>query len=93
MPVFGPGLELRSEDLDKYLGVYSDPGFPLKVTISKQGNLLFGQASGQSSFPLEAYEKDKFKFDQAMLKLDFIPVENKMILRQSGQVFELNRED
>jgi len=93
LPEFKPGLELSSEDLDKYLGVYSSPTFPLKVTITKQGNNLIGQATGQPSFPLEAYEPNKFKFDQAMLKLDFLPEENKMILKQGGGEYELTRED
>ena len=85
-------LILQSGDLDKYLGVYSSPDFPLKVTITKKENVLVGQATGQPSFPLEAYETDKFKFDQAGLKLEFIPADNKMMLRQGGGEFELKRE-
>jgi hypothetical protein len=83
---------LTSAALDKYLGVYSSPDFPLKVTITKNGNTLIGQATGQPSFPLEAFEKDKFKFDQAMLKLEFQPDESKMILKQRGGEFELKKE-
>jgi len=41
---------------------------------------------------LDAYEKDKFKFDQAMLKLEFIPGEYKMILKQGGGEIELTKE-
>ena len=92
LPDFKPALQLKPEELDKFLGVYSSPSFPLKVTITKEDNLLFGQATGQPSFPLEAYEKDKFKFDQAGLKLEFIPKDNKMILRQGGGEFELTKE-
>ncbi len=85
-------LILKSEDLDKYLGIYSSPNFPLKVTITKKENVLIGQATGQPSFPLEAYETDKFQFSQAGLKLEFIPGDNKMILRQGGGEFELTKE-
>ncbi|MGB6151536.1 MAG: serine hydrolase domain-containing protein [Pricia sp.] len=85
-------LMLKSKDLDKYLGVYSSSGFPLKVTITKKENVLMGQATGQSSFPLEAYEADKFKFDQAGLKLEFLPKDRKMILRQGGGEFKLTKE-
>jgi CubicO group peptidase (beta-lactamase class C family) len=92
LPDFKPAMELTSAALDKYLGVYSSPDFPLKVTITKNGNTLIGQATGQPSFPLEAFEKDKFKFDQAMLKLEFQPDESKMILKQRGGEFELKKE-
>ena len=91
-PVFTEALQLESEELDKYLGVYSSPTFPLKITITKKENILIGQATGQSSFPLEAYEIDKFKFDQAVLKIEFKPSEAKMILRQGGGEFELTKE-
>jgi D-alanyl-D-alanine carboxypeptidase len=93
LPEFKPSLILKSEELDKYLGVYGAEGFPVKITITKQGNSLVGQASGQSSFPMEAYEKDKFKFDQAGLTMEFLPGDQLMIFRQGGQEFELTRED
>jgi len=92
LPEFKPGLELKSEDLDQYLGIYSSSTNPLKITIFKDSTVLIAQASGQPSFPLEAYELHKFQFDHAMLKLEFITEENKMILKQGGGEFELIRE-
>jgi CubicO group peptidase (beta-lactamase class C family) len=93
LPEFTPSLILKSEELDKYLGVYGATGFPVKITITKLGNALVGQASGQASFPLEAYEKDKFRFDQAGLTMEFLPGDRLVIFRQGGQEFELTRED
>ena len=92
LPEFKEALTLTSEELDKYLGVYSSPSFPLKVIISKEGRALLAQATGQPSFALEAYETDKFKFDQALLKLEFIPEDDTMILKQGGKEYELKRE-
>lgn len=85
-------ITLKSEDLDRFLGTYSSPDFPLKLTITKDGNTLKGQGTGQPAFPLECYETNKFKFDQAQLKLDFIPEENKMILKQRGTIVEMKKE-
>ncbi len=93
LPEFEPALEVSSEDLDVYPGVYGAPDFPLKITITKKGSTLIGQATGQSVFPLEAYEKHKFKFEQAMLTMEFLPEEHKMILRQGGQTFTLIKEN
>ncbi len=85
-------ITLKSEDLDQFSGTYSSPTFPLKVTITKEGNTLRGQATGQPAFPLEAYEPNKFKFDQANLKLEFHPQENKMTLSQGGMKIEMKKE-
>lgn len=78
---------VSESDLTPYLGVYGSKEIPLKITITKNGSILMAQATGQSSFPLEATEKNKFKFDQAGVVLEFVPSENKMILKQGGGVF------
>jgi len=93
LPEFKEALKLTSEELDKYLGIYSSPDFPLKLTITKKDNILLGQGTGQPSFPLEAYDEHKFKFDQASLKVEFFPHENKLILKQGGGIFELTKEE
>jgi D-alanyl-D-alanine carboxypeptidase len=80
------------EDLDVFTGVYSSPTFPLKLRISKDGNSLQGQAVGQSAFPLERVADNIFRFDDAFLKIEFKPVEKKLILHQSNKVFVLTKE-
>jgi len=91
IPTF-KSLELKTEDLDKYLGVYASTQIPLKITITKNGNTLFGQATGQPSFPLEAVETDAFEFAQAGVRLEFKPDDKAMTLKQGGGVFEYKRE-
>lgn len=93
LPEFKPAMEVALEDMDIYQGVYGAPDFPMKITISINESGLVGQATGQSAFPLEAFGKDKFRFEPAGLTLEFNPGERKVILRQGGQVFELTRED
>lgn len=92
LPTFKPALEVTSQELDQYLGTYSTPTFPMKIMITKKDNQLMGQATGQAAFPLEAFEKDKFKFDPAQLKLEFNPKEKKMTLKQGGAVIEMTKE-
>jgi len=83
IPVFTT-YNVNSEDLDKYLGVYYSKQIALKITITKDGNTLIAQGTGQPALPLEATEKDKFKFDQAGAKFEFNPTEKTMILFQGG---------
>ncbi len=92
LPTFAPAIALKSEDLDKYLGLYSGPSLPLKITISKDGNTLIAQATGQASFALEAVEENIFVFRMAKIEMEFSPEEAKMLFRQAGKEFELARE-
>ena len=91
IPVFTT-FNVTSKDLDKYLGVYASKQMPLKITVTKDGNTLIAQATGQSSFPLEATEKDKFKFDQAGVILEFNPTVKTMILKQGGGQYTFIKE-
>ena len=83
---------VKSEDLDTYLGVYSSQQLPLKITITKNDATLTAQATGQSSFPLDAIEKDRFKFEPAGVVLEFNPEKGEMILKQGGGVFQFTRD-
>lgn len=91
IPVFST-YKLTLEDLDKYLGVYTSNQIPLKITITKDGNNLIAQGTGQPAFPLEAIDEDKFKFDQAGAKFEFNPTEKTMILFQGGGQIKFTKE-
>jgi CubicO group peptidase (beta-lactamase class C family) len=91
IPTFN-AIFLKSADLNKYLGVYSSTQIPLKITITKDSIVLIAQATGQSSFPLEATEKDKFKFDQAGIKMEFNTEKNEMTLKQGGGIYLFTKE-
>ena len=84
IPVFKT-LELPSADLDQYLGIYSSKDIPLKITVTKNDTTLMAQATGQSAFPLDASDKNIFKFDQAGIVLEFMPANKTMILKQGGK--------
>jgi len=91
IPLFST-IELQSEDLDQYLGIYSSAQLPMKITVTKNNNKLIAQATGQSSFPLEATEKDKFIFQLAGIVLEFNPSEKTMMLKQGGGQFLFTRD-
>jgi D-alanyl-D-alanine carboxypeptidase len=91
LPVFDV-YAVNPADLSKYPGVYSNPGFPLKLTISVNDGRLFGQGSGQPPFPLEATAKDEFKFDMAGIVIRFNPDSSKFDLVQGGKTISFSRE-
>ena len=91
IPVFTT-YNLTSEDFDKYLGVYASKEIPFKITITKDGNTLIAQGTGQPAFSLEATEKDKFKFDQAGAKFEFNPIDKTMTLFQGGGQIKFTKE-
>lgn len=86
-------VAVSAEVLDKYAGVYSSPGFPLKMTVTREGATLSAQATGQSAFPLEATAQDKFKFDQAGIVMEFDAAKNQMTLKQRGRETVFTKEN
>lgn len=91
IPSFAPAMEIPVEKLKDFTGTYGSETFPLEVEIFVEDETLMGQATGQPSFPLEAYEENKFQFVRAGLKMEFYPEEDKMTLLQGGNSYELLR--
>lgn len=85
-------FEVAPEILDQYTGVYASEQIPVKITVTRDKNRLIAQGTGQSSFPLEAVAKDKFKFEQAGVVMEFNPEEKTMILKQGGGMFSFRKE-
>lgn len=77
-------FEHSESELNEFLGTYSSKDMPLKITITKDQKTLLAQATGQPAFPLESTEKNKFKFDQANLKIEFNTNDKTLILNQNN---------
>jgi len=91
IPAFST-YEVSSADVDTYLGTYSSIQIPLKITITEERGTLIAQATGQPAFPLEATAKDKFKFEQAGVILEFDPAQHTMLLKQGGMQYDFVKE-
>ena len=76
------GFKVSKESLSKYVGIYSTPTFPMKITITEVNGELLAQATGQGSFPLTAKSETEFVFTPAGIKMTF--AENEMTLNQGG---------
>jgi D-alanyl-D-alanine carboxypeptidase len=57
-------ITVSAEVLDRYVGVYTIPGTPAKMTVTRDGATLYIRAGAEGSgVPLEATAEDKFKID------------------------------
>lgn len=91
IPAFNT-FEADTADLDKLVGIYASAQLPLKITVTRVNKTLIAQATGQSAFPLEATGKNVFTFEQAGVIMEFMPDENKMVLKQGGGKFEFKKD-
>ncbi len=63
-------VSVAPEILDRYVGVYElQPGF--NITITRSGQTLVGQATGQGDFPLTATSNTEFEQQQAGIRIVF----------------------
>lgn len=84
MPNFNK-VEVSEQDIKPFVGIYSHPTFPMKISFFvKDGNLM-AQATGQGAFPLEATSKNSFKFDEAGITFEFNAEKNEVRFLQMGQ--------
>ena len=84
--------QVTTEDLDKYLGVYSSNQLTLKITITKNYLNLLAKATGQNVLILQATARDKFINTNEGIILEFNPTDMTMILKQSGQIYIFRKE-
>jgi D-alanyl-D-alanine carboxypeptidase len=84
---------LTSADLDKYVGNYSSLRIPIKISVTKEGNTLIAQATGQPAFALKPLDKDKFGFALAGIVVEFRPIFGEFTLKQGGGVFPFTRDE
>ena len=77
-------FEVSTEVLDRYTGVYSIPGTPAKVTITRTDATLYFQPAGQSAVPIEATAEDKFRIEPFVV-FEFDAAKGEMAITRAGQ--------
>lgn len=88
VPVFKE-IEVNTADLDRYTGTYNSPELPIDISVFHDKGVLYAQGTDQPALPLEAYDTHKYQFEQAGVKLEFLPESNQMIFKQGGMVFKM----
>jgi len=80
------------EILTDYLGVYSAPEFPMKITVSENSGTLVLEAEGQPALPLESEGGGEFYMEEAGLSIQFNAEKTGFKLDIGGQFFDLTKE-
>lgn len=78
-------VAVSPEVLDKYVGVYSSPEVPFKLTITRDKSTLVTQPTGQPAFPLEAIAANKFKLESRGVVLEFDPAKTQLTFKRNGR--------
>ena len=93
IPTFEPVLKLSASDMLPFEGIFASSTFPMKITVSIQGEQLMGQATGQSAFPLTPLTENSFEFKAAGVKITFNDGGESMILEQAGMKIPFEKEN
>ncbi len=91
LPVFN-SYTVKPELLEMYTGTYASESIPLQITITRKGNTLMAQATGQPSFPLTPVKEDVFEFKTAGIRISFDVTAKKMVLNQGGSEYSFTKE-
>ena len=84
--------QIKNEELDQYLGIYTTNQLPIKIAITKSNLNLIAQATAQKTLTLQAIEKDKFVYRDEGIVLEFNTTNKTMLLKQNGQIFNFTKE-
>lgn len=79
-------IEVSTDILKKYEGVFSSESFPLKIAVKVVEGKLTAQATGQSSFTLDAESNNVFRFDAAKIKITFSEDGNELRIKQGEEI-------
>lgn len=92
LPTFSE-INISEEELDQFVGAYGAEGFPLTISVKREGKKLIGQATGQGAFPMQYDGDNTFSFAQSGLVMEFFPEDDLMVMKQSGMEFKLTRKE
>ncbi len=79
------------EILTDYLGDYTAPGFPMKVTAVEANGVLELHLEGEEPLPLESEGNGEFSMGEAGIKVQFNAEKTGFKLDVGGQVFEFTK--
>lgn len=89
---FSNPINLKSQDLDKFLGKYSSDQMPLIVTCTKENTKLFVETKGKV-FDLKPVSKNYFMHAPTGYFFEFNPKERQLLVKETDNVYSLKRRE
>jgi CubicO group peptidase (beta-lactamase class C family) len=83
---------VTSEMLDKYIGIYFNDKAPFKLTITKTGNTLQVQPTGQPVFDLIPTEENVFVYEKRNVVIRFNPENKTLNFKMSERIMDFTKE-
>lgn len=83
---------VTAESLEPYLGVYASEKAPFKLTVTKTGNTLQVQPTGQPVFDLTATDKDVFEYEKRKVVIRFNPEKKTLNFKMGERVLDFVKE-
>jgi CubicO group peptidase (beta-lactamase class C family) len=83
-------LNVSPDVLDRYVGIYTIPGTPARMSVTRDGGTLFIQAGGEGpGVPLEATAENKFQIGGPRATVEFDAAKGQMTIKrpQGERVF------
>ncbi len=87
---FPTAIQLKPEDLDKYLGRYSSEQMPIVVNCTKDGNKLLLETQGKV-FELEPINQNYFMHPVLGYFFEFFPDKGELQVKETDNVYYLKR--
>ncbi len=85
---------LKSEELDKYLGIYVSSAPPIRVSLTKEDTGLILETKGEI-FKLESMGNNNFynhQYGYGYYFFEFYPNEENLIIKEHGNMYTLKKE-
>jgi Peptidase family M1 domain len=88
--VFKPA-SVKPADLDRFLGEYTSTALPIKITLTREGQVLIADVTGQGKINFTQTGVNTFEFAEAGAVIEFTPGKNEFVLAQGGGKFTFTK--
>lgn len=92
IPTF-ESLTLAPEVLDRYVGTYTRPGVATKMTVTRQGTILYAQMGTQPALPLEAKTSESFLHEASGMVFEFDAAKGQATVKHRGREMVLTKDE
>ena len=83
---------IKPESLDKILGIYTSSKVPLKITFTREGNVLIADVEGQGKQNLTQTAEDTFELAAAGVVFVFAANNKEFVLKQGGGEYPFTKQ-